>query len=174
MAFKFFPLPSAPSEYSKSSESIFRRAVENSLLGVYSEIEGSVSAQEGFASLASKRETLLGVAPGVVFSSSGTVGPFTFALATPRVDGLGRLVLALPAGSLTITDFPGGVSGQRVTVFNVSSGVVTIQDTSNGSSIYLSGGNDLVFGASASDRYSNLTIEKSVDGNWVEVARMIR
>jgi len=56
---KFNPLPSAPDVYSQSEESLFRRGVENSLIATYAELEGAISAQQGEASPASKRETLL-------------------------------------------------------------------------------------------------------------------
>ena len=174
MSVKFSPLPLAPVEYSRDSESLFRRSVENSLLNVYSELDGAVSAQHGPASPASKREMLLSVAPSVTFRNTGIVGAIVGSGATPNVDGLSRLVIS-SSGTLTITDFLGGVPGQTVTVFNASSAVVTIKDTSGGgSNIRLSGGGNLVFGSSASDYYSNLTLEKSVGGDWVEVARMIR
>ena len=65
MPVQFQPLPSADLEYSRDSESFFRREVENYLLRLSSAVNQALSASDGEASSASKRESLLAVPGGV-------------------------------------------------------------------------------------------------------------
>ena len=59
------PLPTAEFEYSKNSEDLFRRDLENFLLLLSSAVNSAQLAQDGEASPASKRESLLAVPSGV-------------------------------------------------------------------------------------------------------------
>lgn len=172
---KFSPLPSAPSEYSADSESIFRRSVENALLNVYSGLESAVSAQSGEASPASKRETLLLQRPlGLKVSSQNGVPTDSTNSATPVVQGLSELILAPSGAPLVVTDLLGGVPGQSVTIFSAQVVGLTINDGfgTPGSNIHLSGGANLVFPTTLQGLYSNVTLFKTGD-TWYETSRTI-
>jgi hypothetical protein len=163
---KFTPLPLAPKEYSRESESLFRRSVEGSLLNVYSELNGAISAQDGESSPASKREMLLGEGPSVDVSSPGGV---IYSGSTPYVSGMKRM-LTSGISLITITDLLGGEQGQRVTIFHACSGGTTI---TNGTNILLNGSANLVFSGSVAAYYGNVTLER-FGSQWVEVSRMVR
>ena len=66
MPILFQPLPVAEDSYSRESESLFRRELENYLLQLSSVVNEASSASDGEASAASKRESLLAVPGGVV------------------------------------------------------------------------------------------------------------
>tara|TARA_R100001198_G_scaffold84826_1_gene58840 strand:- start:81 stop:608 length:528 start_codon:yes stop_codon:yes gene_type:complete len=171
---KFSPLPSAPSEYSAESESIFRRSVENALLNVYSGLESAVSAQSGEASPASKRETLLLQRPlGLKVSSQYGIPLDVTNSATPVVQGLSELVIANSGAPLVITDLLGGVPGQSVTIFSAQVVGLTINDGfGSPGGIHLSGGANLVFPVTLQGFYSNVTLIKRED-TWYETSRGI-
>ena len=171
---KFSPLPSAPSEYSADSESIFRRSVENALLNVYSGLESAVSAQSGEASPASKRETLLLQRPlGLKVSSQYGIPVDVTESATPVVQGLSELALAPTTSPLVVTDLIGGVPGQSVTIFSIQTVGLTINDGfGSPGGIHLSGGVNLVFPATLHGFYSSVTLIKRED-TWYETSRGI-
>ena len=171
---KFSPLPSAPSEYSEDSESIFRRSVETALLNVYSELESAVSAQSGEASPASKRETLLLQRPlGLKVSSHDGVPVDVTESATPVVQGLSALILAPSVSPLVVTGLIGGVPGQSVTLFSVQTVGLTINDGAAGvGTIQLSGGANLVFPTTINGLYSSVSLFKR-GTQWYETSRTL-
>ena len=65
MPVRFDPLPVAKESYDYASEDLFRRTLENYLLLLSSSVNDALSASQGEASAASKRESLLAV-PGSV------------------------------------------------------------------------------------------------------------
>jgi hypothetical protein len=66
MPIVYQPLPVAEGSYGRESEALFRRELENYLLRLSSAVNQALSASEGEASPASKRESLLAVPGGVV------------------------------------------------------------------------------------------------------------
>jgi hypothetical protein len=198
MGIKFSPLPVAPSSYSQEGESIFRRSVENSMLSAYSEINNAVGADEGSASLASKRELMLTKSPNgprverrsqSMASIQGLESLF-FITVNSYIDDY---ILEFP-GTANIYGILGGYPGQRITLwFNSPGFTVTILDAPF-SLIKLNGAANFVVSASTGtgstqgiSNLTNITLQKPFSGSsssayaalsqpswWVEVSRMTR
>ena len=170
---KFSPLPSAPPEYSRDAESLFRRSVENSLLEIYSGLESAVTAQSGEASPASKRETLLLQKPvGLEVVSQVGVPIDVSESATPNVEGLSGLAL-FPSSPLVVTHLHGGLQGQTLTIYSTQIAGLTLEDSAGGpGSMNLAGGVDLVFPTAAGALYSNVTLFSN-GTSWFETSRTI-
>ncbi|MBE85118.1 MAG: hypothetical protein CME21_21390 [Gemmatimonadetes bacterium] len=172
---KFSPLPSAPPEYLRDAESLFRRSVENSLLEIYSGLESAVTAQSGEASPASKRETLLLLQKPLGLETKSTLSyPVDGTNSTsPSVQGYSQLVLS-PSGSPLVVDrFYGGQDGQTVTIFSFQVTGLTLEHGASGDgSMALAGGVDLVFGTTSGSWYSNVTLVK-LGLSWKEISRTI-
>tara|TARA_E500000331_G_C17206714_1_gene691717 strand:+ start:107 stop:637 length:531 start_codon:yes stop_codon:yes gene_type:complete len=175
MGVNFRPIGLPGNNYSQDEESQFRRNLETYLLEISSAVNSSESANEGAASPASKRESLLlrpysenfPLSPGLRFGPGITAVVDTTAKSIHYTGH--RLVKLQPSVTTDLEYIIGGDDGDVITLMAFSDDTdVTLKESGTGSNRIKLTTSTVVI----DDAYDNVTLIKS-GVVWVEIARAL-
>ena len=166
MAIQFRPIGLPADSYSVEEESQFRRNLESYLTDISGTVNDSESANNGLASSASKRESLIPVPSSFRYPftpSASSESPVAL-ISASSIHYTGNPVLRIPDTVSSLDYIYGGSEGEKLTLVKVgSTNTVTVRESGTGA-----GSIDLL-GSSVelNDAKSSVTLV-CTDGVWIQ------